>query len=470
MTGVWHREDAIQHNQQLAISDPDDFVFGQAPRPVCCGRGVQIGGGRVIPEINFTLPPMEINPQTWPDVRRQYAEIIESVCARAVALDVAELLVEFETLPPMTIHPEWGVEITRLLADTLDVYHEKYGLRSALRLTPNDCRDQERPPRMRSGPYWDSMMHLFHAAAEAGADLVAIESTGGKEVCDPGLMTADLWRVVYALGVLAPRDMQFLWHEIVSACRTTGIVPSGDTACGFANTAMALAEQRLLPRVFAAVVRVASVPRTWIACAMGAVGPSKDCAYEGPYMKAIAGVPISMEGRAAACAHLSPLGNIAQAVCDCWSNESVQNVRLLGASAPVVSLEQLAYDCRLLNVAARSREHALLLRDWLVASDASLDPQAFVLRPDVVLQIAGEVVAEEDPYRQVRRAVRATLTMLRAAYRAGEVRIPPNEVRWLDRMERDADRLPDTEAAFCEAMHASLQDVSYLPEEYGLDA
>lgn len=106
MTGVWHREDAIQHNQQLAISDPDDFVFGQAPRPVCCGRGVQIGGGRVIPEINFTLPPMEINPQTWPDVRRQYAEIIESVCARAVALDVAELLVEFETLPPMTIHPE----------------------------------------------------------------------------------------------------------------------------------------------------------------------------------------------------------------------------------------------------------------------------------------------------------------------------------------------------------------------------
>ena len=61
-------------------------------------------------------------------------------------------------------------------------------------------------------------------------------------------------------------------------------------------------------------------------------------------MKAIAGVPISMEGRTAACAHLSPVGNIAQALCDCWSNESVQNVRLLSAFAPTVSLEQLAYD------------------------------------------------------------------------------------------------------------------------------
>jgi methanol--5-hydroxybenzimidazolylcobamide Co-methyltransferase len=87
---------------------------------------------------------------------------------------------------------------------------------------------------------------------------------------------------------------------------------------------MVLAEQKLIPRVFAAVVRVAAVPRSLVAFEMGAIGPSKDCAYEGPYLKAIAGVPISMEGCTAACARLSPVGNIARAVCDCWSNESVQ--------------------------------------------------------------------------------------------------------------------------------------------------
>jgi len=57
--------------------------------------------------------------------------------------------------------------------------------------------------------------------------------------------------------------------------------------------AMVLAEQKLIPRLLAAVVRVATVPRSLVAYEMGAVGPSKDCAYEGPYIKAIAGIPIS---------------------------------------------------------------------------------------------------------------------------------------------------------------------------------
>jgi len=130
-------------------------------------------------------------------------------------------------------------------------------------------------------------------------------------------MNADLRGIVFALGVLGAREMEFLWGNMVGICRKTNIVPSGDTACGFANTAMVLAEQEMIPRLFAAVVRVASVPRSLVAYEMGAVGPSKDCAYEGPYMKAIAGVPISMEGRSAACSHLSPVGNIAQAVCHC---------------------------------------------------------------------------------------------------------------------------------------------------------
>jgi methanol--5-hydroxybenzimidazolylcobamide Co-methyltransferase len=280
-------------------------------------------------------------------------------------------------------------------------------------------------------------------------------------------MNADLRTLVYALGVLAPRDMAFLWHEIVAACRAGGMVPSGDTACGFANTAMALAEQQLLPRTFAALVRVASVPRSLVAYEQGAVGPSKDCAYEGPYMKVIAGVPISMEGRSAACAHLSGMGNIPQAVCDCWSNESVQNVRLLSASAPVVSMEQLAYDCRLLNTCARhSPQDARRMRDWLTESDAGLDPQAFVLRPDVVLSLSKEIVAERTPYLQVRRGVHMALEQIRAAHARGDLKIPSRETRWLDRLARQADSLPDDELAFCAQMEQELKDAPYLPGEY----
>ena len=275
----------------LAITSLDDFIFGRAPHPVRCGRGMEIGAGTVIPEINFTLPPIAIAEDTWPEIRRQYAEMIEGVCRRAMELEVPALLVEFETLPPMTENPAWGAEICKLLSNTLGTYHAKHGLRNALRLTPNDTREFQRPPLLRRGKYWEGMLELFARAAEAGADLLAIESTGGKEVSDEALTSADLRAVVFALGVLGARDMAFLWKQIVAACRASGIGPSGDTDCGFANTAMVLAGQKFIPKVFAAVVRVAAVPRSLVAYEVGAVGPSKDCAYEGPYIKAIAGVP-----------------------------------------------------------------------------------------------------------------------------------------------------------------------------------
>ena len=84
-------------------------------RPVSCPNpavgaiivrdGVVVGRGAVIPEINFTLPPIEIQASTWPEIRRQYREMIDAVCERAVELEVPALLVEFETLPPMTAKP-----------------------------------------------------------------------------------------------------------------------------------------------------------------------------------------------------------------------------------------------------------------------------------------------------------------------------------------------------------------------------
>lgn len=55
--------------------------------------------------------------------------------------------------------------------------------------------------------------------------------------------------------------------------------------------------------------------------------------------------------------------------------------------APTVSMEQLIYDCRLMNEAA-ARGFNLKLRDLLADSDSRLDVQAYVLRPDVVLDIS----------------------------------------------------------------------------------
>ncbi|MBQ6390298.1 MAG: hypothetical protein IJH88_01585, partial [Eggerthellaceae bacterium] len=46
----------------LAIDDVNQFVFGSCPNPVTTKRGIVLGGGDVVPELNFTLPTMELTP------------------------------------------------------------------------------------------------------------------------------------------------------------------------------------------------------------------------------------------------------------------------------------------------------------------------------------------------------------------------------------------------------------------------
>ncbi|MGD0089810.1 MAG: methyltransferase MtaB domain-containing protein [Planctomycetota bacterium] len=458
----------MQRYDKLAVNTLDDFIFGAAPHPVVLPNGLRIGGGTVYPELNFTLPAIDISAQTMPEIRAEYASMIEGACARAVELNAPGLIVEFELLPPMTLTPEWGAELTAILRQTLDKYARTHGLKSGLRVTPNDIRDHERPPRMR-GHLWDKMVRSFELCSQAGATFLAIESTGGKEVHDDALLNGDLQSVAFALGVLASRDMVLLWDKIVAVCGKHGVIPSGDTACGFGNTAMVLAEKRYLPRVFAAVVRVMTVARSLVAYERGAQGPNKDCAYEGPYIKAITGCPIAMEGAIAACAHLTPVGNISQAVADLWSNESVQNVKLLGGMAPTVCMEQLVYAVRLMNVASgHGRNAALSLRDWLVESDAKSDPQAYILRPDVVLQLARQLVAEPTPYRRTRCAARATLEVLRKAAAAGLVVVPELEKSWLERLSRQADALPEDEEELTAQVTPDLDPAKVLLEEYGV--
>ena len=452
---------------ELAITNLDDFIYGRAPRPVTTRSGMVIGGGTIYPELNFTLPTMQIEAGTMAEVRSQYTQMIDGVCGRAAELEVPGMVVEFELLPPMTIVPEWGAEVTAILRSTLDRYAQSDGLKSALRITPNDTREHHRPPIMRHGDYWEQMIRSFELNAEAGADLFSIESTGGKEVHDDGILNADLPSVAFALGVLGARDMAFLWDMIVGVSQKHGVIPAGDSSCGFGNTAMVLAEKKYIPRVWAAVIRVMTVGRALVAHERGAVGPSKDCAYENPFLKAITGCPISAEGADAACAHLSPVGNVSHATADLWSNESVQNIRLLGAMAPTVSIEQLAYTTRLMNVAS-SHGSAHLLRDWYVESDSSIDPQAYVLRPDIVLQLSKEIVAEPTAYRRVRRAALATLECLRQGSQSAALRLTDRELNWLDMLSDAADELPEDEQALIDAVVPTLDPEKVVVEEYGL--
>jgi len=123
---------------------------------------------------------MFVDRSTMPEVRAQYQQIIKTALQRAVELDAPGLVVEFETLPPMTENPSWAVELTSILLEAMEEAHPKYGLKSVLRITPNDLREMERPPRMRGGKLYEAMLTTFDGCAAAGAELLSIESVGGK--------------------------------------------------------------------------------------------------------------------------------------------------------------------------------------------------------------------------------------------------------------------------------------------------
>ncbi len=458
----------VRQYSALAIQSQSELLYGVSPHSLKCGLGLTIGAGQVFPEVNFTLPPMNMTDDTWAEVVAHYDQMAGQILRRAASLGTPGIVLEFELLPLMTERAEWGAEITRLLKGHLKTYHDKHHLPCALRVTPTDIRDQFKPPLMRSGEAWERLRHSLEMCADAGADILSIESVGGKEVHDQALMYGDFQGIVFALGVLAPRDMSWLWGEIRDICAARpGVVCGGDSACGFANTAMQLAHQKMLPEVLAAVVRAMSAVRSLAAFEQGAVGPSKDCAYEGPVIKAITGYPISMEGKSASCAHFSPLGNIAAAMCDLWSNESVQNVRLLSGNAPEVFTELLSYDCRLMNTAARSEGGALQMRDWMTASDEWLSPQAAVLSPHATIRIAGAIVAAETPYARTIAAGRAAADLLKEGFAAGKLQLSRKEQQWLTRIDDALDSLPRDGEALMQELEPQYGGL-YDKASYGL--
>ena len=412
---------------------------------------------------------MTVSEENMAEISRHYREIVTGALDRALHLESPGLVLEFETLVEMTQHPGIGIELVKIMNDICEDYYHKHGLISEIRLTPNDLREFERPPRQRSTKLLDPMMELFEKGAEAGGNLLSIESTGGKEISDDALMMCNMKQFIFTQAVLGVRDMQMLWEKIVNVADRTGRIPGGDTACGFANTAMVLAEKGYIPKTFAAIARIATIVRSLVAFEQGAKGPDKDCGYEGPFIKAIAGIPISMEGKSSACAHFSPVGNVSAACADLWSNESVQNIKLLSGYAPVVSLEQLVYDTRLMNEAIRDGKSTVnKLQDLFASSDTYFDPQALILAPVNVIEISREIVKGSNYIDATVRGCLKGMEIIENALETEQLKRDEREEVWIDTIKQEMLSIPIEEDKFVEEILPTIDRDKILLEEYGL--
>lgn len=450
---------------KVAIDKLDDLIYAKVPKPVVLKNGMSIGGGYLRPELNYTLPAMLVKEETLPAVWKNYTEMTTSICDRALELKCPEFMIELESLPPMTVYPKWGGENVKVIRDIMASYEAKHGLKSALRFTPVDMREGKQLKHLWRGPEWDQIMEVMELGCKAGADFLSIESVGGKEVHDEASMYCDIKKAAFALGVLRCTDMEKLWTGIVEIAEKNGKIAAGDSACGFANTAMVLAEQKYIPRVYGAAIRVMAAVSEMVAIECGAKGPHKDCGYEGVYMKAITGTPISTEGRMACHAHLSQVGNIALCLSDNWSNESIQNIKVLSGMAPTAGFEQLVYDCRMMNT-ARAKGQDVMIRDILADSDSTLDPHAYILRPDVVLEISKEMVKVEGHLARTKAAGLLALEAMKKGHAAGKLNLDPKELEWLDTLRADLEGVTENPDQLTKEMLPECENIR--PELYDL--
>lgn len=457
---------ARQPITKMAYGSGSEMMFGTAKKPVTTKRGMVIGGGFVHPEV---VPhPRPGSEKTMKTLLREYERANGDALERMVIVGHPTLQIENEHVFQMTHNPEWGGEIAAQTAKQMDDYKAKYGLIANYRSTIADLRKPDMVD-MRKGHYTDEVIESFKACSKY-ADIVSIESMGGKEIFDHAIIRNDIGGILFGIGVLGARDMEWMWDQIVAIAKANGCIPGGDTNCSEANTAMFMAggmTSKDVPHVIAALSRAIAAARTLVAYECGATGPTKDCAYEDPIIKAMTGVPIATEGKTSACAHSDLAGNLIAAVCDLWSNEAVEYHDMFGASTTSVFAEILGYDCAMFN-SSIELGYQKQMQEILVNSDMYRDSHSLILAPDNAWKVGNAITSNraEGFYASARAgAMEAGKIILGDA----KMKLTALEKNALTKAMKDMEALPAKEGDFIDKCLTKYKDVKgFSPKSYGL--
>lgn len=449
----------------MAYNNPEEMIFGTALKPVAVKEGIVIGGGRVLPEV---VPhPRPGSERAFKSLLREFRRAHEDVLERCVVVGIPALVIENEHVFQMTNNVDWGMEIAAQTREQMADYQHKYGLPVAYRVTVADIRKPEMMD-MRNSDRTRAVLESFDACAKY-ADILSIESLGGKEIFDHCVIRNDITGLLFSQAVLGGRDMAWLWPQIVNIAEKHGSIAGGDTDCAQANTAMFMAGgfiSKDIPHTLATLCRAISVSRTLVAYECGAVGPGKDCAYENPIVKAITGIPVSTIGKTGACANMDLCGNLMAAVCDLWSNEAVEYHAMFGGSSVAVFTEILGYDVAAMN-AAVELGYQFHYQACLVNSDRYRSPHSFILCPDNAWAIGNAVVQNNTSYYTRARA---------AALKSGELMLGDAVLQFtafekesLLAYIREIEALPDNEENFIDLCMNKYRKVKgFRPSSYGL--
>jgi methanol--5-hydroxybenzimidazolylcobamide Co-methyltransferase len=460
---------------KMEYASPDEMVFGESKYPVSYGLGQTVGAGVVVPEINFApRPGAEKNPES---LRREYVDYItKDILDRAITLGFPTVQLENEHIFQMVNEPQkYAKPVVAGQKELMQKYYDEHNIALSIRHTMADPRLAEEGLRLgmdKKHSYPEKVIDSIEVAAENGADLLSIESTGGKEMADYAVLRQDIRGWLFGIGYLGSIDMAWLWPQIVDIAKKNKVRAGGDTNCAGANTSMFMAGgylDRDIPRTFAAVTRAIASARTLVAWECGATGPDKDCGYEGPIVKAIAGKPTSQEGKNSQCAHADLMGNLIAQTCDLWSNESVEYHPEFGGSSVQCWLGSIGYEAALMNTAKQLKQDKLL-RDLYMATDRYRSPESFILAYDNAYKI-GLAITEHgnDIYLRAKAAGITAARLIEDENKGGKLRLSKHEQDMLRKIITDLSALPDEESKFLDQCLKAYKDVPlFNPKNYDL--
>ena len=464
---------AVTRYTSMAYKDADELVFGHAQQPVSYGFGIKIGAGYVIPEINYApRPGAEKDSEK---LRKEYVDYIsKDILNRAVTAGFPNVQLETEWVSQMN-QEKLSAPVVEGQKAICEKYHEEYGVNCAVRHTIPDQReaDEGLKPGMGGRSYPEKLFECAEIACENGADNLSCETVGGKEFADYAVTNGDITAFLFGVGYLGSLDMTYVWQEFADIAKKNKAVAGGDTNCSGANVSMFMAGGFLdndVQKTFSAVTRCISAARTLAAWESGAVGPDKDCGYEGIICKAIAGKPTAQEGKNCQCAHCDLQGNLIAQACDLWSNESVEYHPEFGGTSVQCWLGSLGYEVSLMNTAIATGQDKTL-RDLYMISDRARGPEGYILAYDNAYKI-GQAIAENgnDLYLRAKAAGLTAAKIIQSGYDAKEIALTNKQLDVLGGIIKELEELPDETDKFVEYAAKKYDDLvpNFCMKNYGL--
>ncbi len=454
---------AVTRYTSMAYDCADDMVFGFAKKPVSYGFGLKIGAGYVIPEINYApRPGTEKDPAR---LRKEYVDYItKDVLDRAITVGFPNVQLETEWVSQMN-QAKLSAPVVEGQKAMCEKYHEEYGVNCGTRHTIPDQREADHGLRAgmdESHQYPEKLFECAEIACENGADNLSCETVGGKEFADYAVTNGDIVAFLFGVGYLGSIDMTYVWQEFSEIAKRNRCVAGGDTNCSGANVSMFMAGGMMdqdVQKTFSAVTRAISAARTLAAWESGAMGPDKDCGYEGPIVKAIAGKPCAQEGKNCQCAHCDLQGNLIAQCCDLWSNESVEYHPEFGGSSVQCWFGSIGYESALMNTAIQLKQEKIL-RDLYMYTDRTRGPEAYVLAYDHAYEI-GKVIAQDgnDLYLRAKNAGMKAAEILLKGYESKELGLTAKQLETLQDINKKLSALPDDTDKFVDYAVKEFKDI-----------